>query len=225
MRNTRTFDLGLYLVTDRALCLGRPLAEVVARAVAGGVSVVQLREKHAGTREFVELGRALLALLAPSGVPLIINDRLDVALAIGAQGAHLGQGDMPVAEARRLLGPDALIGLSVETLDQLRAAETLPPGMVDYYGLSPIFLTATKTDAGPGWGLAGLAQARAEVDAGTKRPLVAIGGIGPGNAASVLRCGASGLAVVSAICSAPDLEAASRELAETLRRERGRGSV
>ncbi|MDP2848434.1 MAG: thiamine phosphate synthase [Humidesulfovibrio sp.] len=205
--------------------MGRPLAEVVARAVAGGVSVVQLREKHAGTREFVELGRALLALLAPSGVPLIINDRIDVALAIGAQGAHLGQGDMPVAEARRLLGPDALLGLSVETLDQLREGEALPPGMVDYYGLSPIFLTSTKTDAGPGWGLVGLAQARAEVDAGTQRPLVAIGGIGPGNAASVLRCGAQGLAVVSAICSAPDPETASRELAETLRRERGRGSV
>lgn len=225
MRKARTYDLGLYLVTDRGLCLGRPLAEVVARAVAGGVSVVQLREKHAGTREFVELGRALLALLAPSGVPLIINDRIDVALAIGAQGAHLGQGDMPVAEARRLLGPDALLGLSVETLDQLREGEALPPGMVDYYGLSPIFLTSTKTDAGPGWGLAGLAQARAEVDAGTQRPLVAIGGIGPGNAASVLRCGAQGLAVVSAICSAPDPETASRELAETLRRERGRGSV
>lgn len=211
MRNSAAFDLGLYLVTDRALCLGRSLLDVVAQAVAGGVSVVQLREKNAHTREFVDLGRALLALLAPYGVPLIINDRLDVALAIGAQGAHLGQSDMPVAEARRLLGPDALIGLSVETMDQLREAESLPPGLVDYYGLSPIFQTATKADAGPGWGLAGLGQARAEVDAGSKRPLVAIGGIGPENAASVLRCGANALAVVSAICSAgaPDQAAAA----------------
>lgn len=221
MGGARPLDLGLYLVTDRALCLGRPLVDVVARAVAGGVRVVQLREKRADTREFVELGRALLALLAPQGVPLIINDRLDVALAIGAQGAHLGQSDMPVAEARRLLGPQAILGLSLETLDQLREAEGLPPGLVDYYGLSPIFQTPTKTDAGPGWGLTKLGQARATVDAGSGRPLVAIGGIGVENAASVLRCGAHGLAVVSAICSAPDPEAASRALLDVLRRERG----
>jgi len=214
-------DLGLYLVTDRELCLGRPLPEVVAQAVAGGVNVVQLREKSASTREFVELGRALLALLAPLGVPLIINDRLDVALAVGAQGAHLGQSDMPVAEARAILGPKALIGLSLETMAQLREAEALPPGSVDYYGLSPIFQTPTKTDAGPGWGLAGLGQARAEVDAGSRRPIVAIGGIEPSNAAGVLRCGAGALAVVSAICSAPDPQAASRALANILRRERG----
>lgn len=214
-------DLGLYLVTDRELCLGRPLPEVVAQAVAGGVNVVQLREKSASTREFVELGRALLALLAPLGVPLVINDRLDVALAVGAQGAHLGQSDMPVAEARAILGPKALLGLSLETMAQLREAEALPPGSVDYYGLSPIFQTPTKADAGPGWGLAGLGQARAEVDAGSRRPIVAIGGIRPGNAAGVLRCGANALAVVSAICSAPDPQAASRELTGTLRRERG----
>ncbi|HWR04235.1 MAG TPA: thiamine phosphate synthase [Humidesulfovibrio sp.] len=213
-------DYGLYLVTDRDLCLGRALTDVVAQAVAGGVSVVQLREKKADTRDFVALGRALLALLGPLGVPLIINDRLDVALAIGAQGAHVGQSDMPAQDARAILGPTAILGLSVETMDQLREAENLPPGLVDYYGLSPIFHTPTKTDAGPGWGLAGLGQARAEVDAGTKRPLVAIGGIGPANAAGVLRCGAQGLAVVSAICSAPDPQAASRELAGILRRER-----
>lgn len=221
MAGRNPLDLGLYLVTDRELCLGRPLPEVVAQAVAGGVNVVQLREKSASTREFVELGRALLALLAPLGVPLVINDRLDVALAVGAQGAHLGQSDMPVAEARAILGPKALLGLSLETMAQLREAEALPPGSVDYYGLSPIFQTPTKADAGPGWGLAGLGQARAEVDAGSRRPIVAIGGIGPGNAAAVLRCGAGALAVVSAICSAPDPQAASRELADTLRRERG----
>lgn len=220
MSTPQRLDLGLYLVTDRTLCLGRELVDVVAQAVAGGVRVVQLREKQASTREFVALGRALLALLAPQGVPLLINDRLDVALAVGAQGAHLGQSDMPVAEARRMLGPEAILGLSLETMAQLREAEALPPGLVDYYGLSPIFQTPTKTDAGPGWGLAGLGQARAEVDAGTKRQLVAIGGIGPDNAASVLRCGAHGLAVVSAICSAPDPKAASRALLDVLRRER-----
>lgn len=221
MAGQNALDLGLYLVTDRELCLGRPLPEVVAQAVAGGVNVVQLREKSASTRKFVELGRALLALLAPLGVPLVINDRLDVALAVGAQGAHLGQSDMPVAEARAILGPKALLGLSLETMAQLREAEALPPGSVDYYGLSPIFQTPTKADAGPGWGLAGLGQARAEVDAGSRRPIVAIGGIEPGNAAAVLRCGAGALAVVSAICSAPDPQAASRALADILRRERG----
>lgn len=221
MAGQNALDLGLYLVTDRELCLGRPLPEVVAQAVAGGVNVVQLREKSASTREFVELGRALLALLAPLGVPLVINDRLDVALAVGAQGAHLGQSDMPVAEARAILGPKALLGLSLETMAQLREAEALPPGLVNYYGLSPIFQTPTKADAGPGWGLAGLGQARAEVDAGSRRPIVAIGGIEPGNAAAVLRCGANALAVVSAICSAPDPQAASHALADILRRERG----
>lgn len=205
-------DLSLYLVTDRALCLGRPLLDVVARAVAGGVSVVQLREKHAGTREFMELGRALLALLAPVGVPLVINDRVDVALAIGAQGVHLGQGDMPVAEARRLLGAGVRLGLSIENLDQLRVAEALPQGLVDYYGLSPIFQTPTKAELHTSWGLDGLAQARALVAQGSKLPLVAIGGLHAGNAASVLRAGADGLAVVSALCSAPDPKLAASEL-------------
>lgn len=214
-------DLSLYLVTDRALCLGRPLVEVVGQAVAGGATLVQLREKHASTREMVELARALLAVLTPLGVPLLINDRLDVALAVGAAGAHLGQSDMPLAEARALLGPSAVLGLSVETLDQLREAERLPPGLVNYYGLSPIFQTPTKTDAGPGWGLEGLARARATVSAGSSLPLVAIGGLHAGNAAQVLRAGADGLAVVSALCSAPDPKRAASELAGIIARTEG----
>lgn len=212
MPGRRELDCGLYLVTDRPLCLGRALLDVVGAAVAGGVTLVQLREKHAGTREFLELGRALMALLSPLGVPLIINDRVDVALALGAAGVHLGQADMPPEDARRLLGPAAHIGLSVEDLDQLRAAETLPEGLVDAYGLSPIFATSTKADAGPGWGLAGLAQAREAVDRGSRRPLIAIGGIHAGNAAAVLRAGADGLAVVSALCSAPEPRRAAEEL-------------
>jgi len=215
-------DLSLYLVTDRALCLGRPLVEVVARAVAGGVTVVQLREKNAGTREMLDLGRALLALLAPLGVPLIINDRVDVALALGAQGVHLGQSDMPVAEARRLLGPHMTLGLSIEDMGQLREAEALPAGLVDYYGLSPIFATPTKAELCTSWGLEGLAQARAVVAAGSKRPLVAIGGIHAGNAASVLRAGADGLAVVSALCSSPDVEKSAAVLTGILARSAAR---
>ncbi len=205
-------DCRLYLVTDRPLCLGRDLLDVVARAVAGGVTLVQLREKHASTSEFLELGRALLALLTPLGVPLVINDRADIALELGAAGLHLGQGDMPPAEARAMLGPDAHIGLSVETPEQLLAAEALPEGLVDAYGLSPIYQTPSKTDAGPGWGLDGLAWARGVVASGSRRPLIAIGGVGAQNAAWVLSAGADGLAVISAICSAPDPEAAAREL-------------
>lgn len=205
------FDPSVYLVTDRDLCGERSLADVVGLAVRGGASLVQLREKRADTRAFVELGRALAVLLAPFRVPLLINDRLDVALAVGAAGAHLGQSDMPVALARELLGPSAIIGLSLEQPEQLAEAEALD---VDYYGVSPIYPTPTKTDTGPGWGLSGLRALRAA----TGRPLVAIGGIGAQNAAEVVRAGADGVAVVSAICAAQDPEAASRELRETVLR-------
>lgn len=211
------FDPALYLVTDQRLCGERGLVDVVGLALRGGVSLVQLREKRQSFREMLDLGLALMGLLAPYGVPLIINDRVDVALAVNAHGVHLGQSDMPVELARQLLGPTALIGLSVETLEQLRAAEALAPGLVDYYGVSPVFATPTKTDTGPGWGLAGLGQARALVDEGSKLPLVAIGGIHAGNAAAVVRCGASGVAVVSALCAAPDPLAASAEILAAVR--------
>jgi len=210
----REVDYGVYLVTDRALCRGRALADVVAAAVAGGVTVVQLREKHADTHEFVELARALKALLAPRGVPLLINDRVDVAQACRADGVHVGQGDMHPAEVRALLGHTALVGLSVETMDQAREAETLD---VDYLGVSPVFATPTKTDTAPPWGLDGLARLRAA----TGRTLVAIGGIGAANAASVLTAGADGLAVVSALCAADDPERAAAELRRVVRTVRG----
>jgi len=175
--------------------------------------VVQLREKRLGFRAMVELGLALKALLAPFGVPLLINDRVDVALAVGADGAHLGQSDMPAALARQLLGPGAIIGLSLERLDQLAEAEGQD---VDYYGVSPVFPTGTKTDLGAAWGLDGLRALRAA----TSRPLVAIGGIGADNAEAVIRAGADGLAVVSAICAAPDPESASAALLAAVRRGR-----
>jgi thiamine-phosphate pyrophosphorylase len=165
---------------------------------------VQLREKDCATRQFVELARALKALLAPAGVPLIVNDRVDVALAAAAAGVHLGQSDMDCRDARRLLGPGALIGLSVETLAQSAAA----PGEADYLGVSPVFSTPTKTDTAPAWGLDGLAALRRE----TSRPLVAIGGIHAENASQVIAAGADGIAVVSALCAAADPEAAAREL-------------
>lgn len=187
----------LYLVTDQQALRGRSLTDVVKQAVQGGATCVQLREKTSNTRDFVALACALNDLLTPLGVPLVINDRIDVALACGAQGVHLGQSDMPVEWARQLLPPQVFIGLSVESLDDVRRAASQP---VDYLGVSPIYPTPTKTDTAPPWGLVGLRQVRGSTDL----PLVAIGGIHLGNAAEVLAAGADGLAVVSALCSADD---------------------
>jgi thiamine-phosphate pyrophosphorylase len=199
----------LYLVTDRRLAGARPLAEIVAAAVRGGASAVQLREKECGTREFVELARALKTLLDPLSVPLLINDRVDVALAAGADGVHLGQSDLDPAAARSLLGDEAIIGLSVETMEQAEEAASL---RVDYLGVSPIYPTPTKTDVATSWGLGGLAKLRRA----TRHQLVAVGGINAGNAAEVIAAGADGLAVVSALVAAADPEAAARELVRAI---------
>ncbi|WP_298931871.1 thiamine phosphate synthase [uncultured Ramlibacter sp.] len=194
--------LRLYLVTDQALCRGRTLAEIVDAAVQGGVTCVQLREKQLATRDFLAQALMLKTLLAPRGIPLVINDRIDVALACGAEGVHLGQGDMPADEARRLLPPGVFIGWSVETAQDVERSAAMP---VDYLGVSPVFATPTKTDTKTPWGLEGLRRVRAA----SGLPLVAIGGIHPGNAADVLRAGADGLAVVSALCAADDPRAAA----------------
>ena len=209
-------DLGVYLVTDRPALGGRDLLDVVAAAVAGGAGVVQLREKTASTRAFVELARAVHAVTQPRGVPLIINDRLDVALACGAEGVHVGQDDMPVADVRALLGTRAIIGLSVTGEDEARAAAGQP---VDYLGAGPVFATATKKDAGAPQGVEGLARmiALAEV------PVVGIGAITCDNAAMVIQAGAVGVAVVSAICSAPDPRAATEQLRRIVRKEDASG--
>lgn len=197
---------GLYLVTDRGLAGDRPLEEVVLAAVEGGAGVVQLREKELATRAFVESARRLKALLEPRGIPLIVNDRVDVALAAGADGVHLGQEDMAYPDARALLGPDAIIGLSVETPEDVREAEGFD---VDYLGVSPIFPTPTKTDTEGAWGLDGLAEVRRM----SRHRLVAIGGLNATNAADAIRAGADAVAVVSAICAAADPRRAAKELA------------
>ena len=190
------FDYSLYLVTDRTLSLGRSTVEVVRAAIRGGVSCVQLREKGCSTREFMDEARLLKALLAGTGVPLFINDRLDVALAVGADGVHLGQNDLAIADARRLVGNRMIIGISAESVADAIRAEAEG---ADYIGASPVFTTPTKTDTAPPLGLDGLRAIRRAV----QLPLVAIGGIDANNAAQVLRAGADGLAVVSAIVSAP----------------------
>jgi len=196
--------LRLHVVTDAVLCGTRGVEAVVAAATRGGATCVQLREKRLDTRTFVERARALKTLLAPLGVPLIVNDRVDVALAAGADGVHVGQNDMAVQDVRRLM-PHALIGLSVESAVQLRAAEH---AAVDYFGVSPVFATPSKPDAAPALGLDGLRALRAL----TTRPLVAIGGIDANNAAAVLDAGADGLAVVRALCAAADPAAAASVL-------------
>jgi thiamine-phosphate pyrophosphorylase len=202
-------DWRLYLVTDRDLMHQRPIESVVEAAVRGGVTAVQLREKNCSTRDFVQLGRELRKLLTPLRVPFIINDRVDVALAIGADGVHIGQHDMDYESARRLLGPDAIIGLSIETVEQARRALSLD---VDYLGVGPVFPTATKTDAAPSLGLAGLAHVRAM----SRHAIVAIGGICAGNVQQVIGTGVDGVAVVSAICAATDPERSARELRQSI---------
>ncbi len=198
-------DLSLYLVTDRGLSLGRSTVDIVRAAVAGGVTCVQLREKECSTRQFVAEARAVREVLTGTGIPLIINDRIDVALAVGADGVHLGQTDMLIADARRMVGKDMLIGISAECVDDAVRAESEG---ADYVGISPVFSTPTKTDTAPALGLDGVARIRAAVSL----PLVGIGGIGPGNAAGVIRAGCDGVAVVSAIVSAPDPRKAAAEL-------------
>ena len=207
------FKLDLHLVTDRGLARGRELLEIVRAAVTGGVGVVQLREKDCSTRDFLDLGRALLAELKPCAVPLLINDRVDIALAIGADGVHLGQSDMPYAMARELLGPAAIIGLSVESLADALAAEPLD---VAYLGISPVFSTATKTDLQQPLGLAGIRA----IQAISRHKLVAIGGIHAGTVQSIFEAGAHGVAVVSAICAAADPSQATRDLCEQISKAR-----
>jgi thiamine-phosphate pyrophosphorylase len=203
------FDPSLYLVTDPAQGGGRPLGEIVARAVAGGVTLVQLRDKAADGRALLEEARALIALLTPLGVPLIVNDRVDVAVAAGAAGCHVGQTDLPAAAARALLGPDALLGVSLDSVEQVRDVD---PAVVDYVAHGPFAATLTKADAGGAVGGEGIARVRALTDL----PLVAIGGIDAGNLAAAVRAGADGIAVVSAIMAAADPQAAARALAAAI---------
>jgi thiamine-phosphate pyrophosphorylase len=199
-------DLSLYLVTDRSLAGGRPLEGIVDEAVRGGVTLVQLREKDLGSRDFLALALRLKDLLAPRGIPLIINDRMDIALACGAEGLHIGQGDLPADIARKYMGPDAVIGLSVESARDARLANGLD---IDYIGISPVYTTPTKAELTSGLGLEGVA----EITGISRFPAVGIGGMNASTAAKVIRAGADGVAVVSYIVSAENPRAAAELLA------------
>ncbi|MDH7794718.1 MULTISPECIES: thiamine phosphate synthase [unclassified Beijerinckia] len=195
----------LCLVTDRSLSHGRNLVDVVGAAVSGGVTMVQLREKDATTRQFLEEARALKALLQPLDVPLIINDRVDIALAVDAEGVHVGQTDMPVAQVRQLIGVQKIIGLSITNRTQIEREDAR---QADYLGIGPLYAQTTKADAATPLGVEGFTALRAL----TQKPVMAIGGLKASNSADVLKAGANGLAIVSAIIGADDPKAAAADV-------------
>jgi len=201
----RDFDLTLYLVVGTADVGARPIEEVVEAAVAGGVTLVQLREKSAPKSLVLERARRLNDLLARRAVPLIVNDYVDLVVASGAAGVHLGQEDADAGQARATLGPRRIVGVSAGNAAE---AARIDPAVADYAGIGPAYASGSKADAGAAIGLDGIRDLRARLSL----PLVAIGGITAANAGAVMRCGVEGVAVVSAICAAADPEAAARDL-------------
>ncbi|MBE0010230.1 thiamine phosphate synthase [Arthrobacter sp. AET 35A] len=205
--------LSLYLVTDTGLCQPTPVAEVVAAGVAGGATMVQVRDKNASTKTLLQL---LLAVAEAVGstVPVLVDDRVDVFLAArvrGAQvaGVHVGQSDLPVQLVRSIVGPGAIVGLSAATASEIGTAHNLPAGTVDYLGVGAIHATATKADHPEPLGIEGFGA----LASGSSLPCVAIGGIGVSDVRPLRDARASGVAVVSAVCASADPEAAARELA------------
>lgn len=214
----RTADLAVYLVTDPGMGLKRGLAETVRLSLEAGVRTVQLRDKEASTRKLLDDASTLLALCRKHGATFLVNDRVDVAMAAGADGVHLGQDDMPADAARRLLGRDAVIGVSVRTEEEARRAAE---DGADYMAANLVYPTATKTDLPDPLGPEGIRELRSACGL----PLVAIGGIDAGNAAEVIGAGADGLAVVSAIMAAEEpASAAARLLAAARKTLTGRDS-
>jgi thiamine-phosphate pyrophosphorylase len=214
------FDPTLYLVTDTQLCRPRPVADVVRAAVAGGVTAVQVRDKAASPRELAELTRAVRGAVADRpDVWVVVNDAVDVAVLTGADGLHVGQDDLSPAEARAAIGPDRHVGLSISSGAELDAALALPAGTVDLVGLSPLWGTPTKPDAGPALGTAATRELTvAARDAGLVA--VAIGGIDVGRAAEAAATGVDGICVVSALCTAADPAAVARRLRTEISRGR-----
>lgn len=206
MSTPRTFDLRLYVVLDPAVAGGRSIVEIARQAIAGGATMLQLRDKRSSDRDVLATATAIADLCRTARVPFIVNDRVDIAWASGAAGVHLGHDDLPPAVARRLLGNNAVIGMSAGNPAELATALPAHP---DYLGVGPMYATRTKSDAGAP---VGPAMIRALREAAPATPLVGIGGITAENAAAVLAAGADGIAVVSAVVAAQDVEAATRAL-------------
>ncbi|WP_105901500.1 thiamine phosphate synthase [Vibrio gangliei] len=217
MIQNRAFNYPLYLVSDEHTC-GDELKVLIEQALLGGVSIIQIRHKNHDVREFIERAQTAKQVIDrfnaehyqdKSFVPLIINDRVDVALAVNADGVHLGQSDMPVDIARRLIGKDKILGLTVESPEQLNNAQHFE---VDYLGISTIFNTATKTNTKYEWKIEGLMKAVQQ----SEKPLVAIGGITVNNIEKIAKTGVDSMALVSAICANPDPQAAAKHLRELM---------
>jgi thiamine-phosphate pyrophosphorylase len=203
-------NFDLYVITDETIAGGRSPAEIARQAVLGGADIIQLRDKCRSCAELIPVGREITAVTRKAGAVFIVNDRLDVAVACGADGVHLGQDDLRVDTARQLAPPGFIIGVSVGTVEEAREAEREG---ADYLALSPTFSTASKYNAGPGHGLDRLREIRRAVSL----PLVAIGGINRQNAGDVIAAGADGIAVISAVVGSPDITAAARELKDLVR--------
>lgn len=198
-------DYNLYLITDRNIINNRSLKECVEESIKGGVTIVQIREKDASTREFYNIAKEIKEVTDKYNIPLIINDRLDIALAVNAAGVHLGQSDMSIEVARKILGEDKIIGISAGNLEEALEAEK---SGADYLGLGAVFYTGTKKDIDEPIGLEGLNEITKEI----KIPSVAIGGINKNNAAEVMKTGVNGISVISAILGYEDTKKASEEL-------------
>lgn len=201
-------DLRVYVLIDPEHITGMSAADCAAAAVRGGVTLLQIRDKRGHTGNTIELARAVIAHARPKNVPVLINDRVDIALATGADGVHVGDDDMPPADARRLLGPDAIIGRSVKRIEQFGDTK-----LIDYAAVGGVFVTHSKNNPERPLGVAGLRTMIGEIrKLAPKLPVCAIAGIDHGNAASVIEAGADGVSVISVITKAPDPEQATRRL-------------
>jgi thiamine-phosphate pyrophosphorylase len=213
MNRKRDIDYSLYVIADRALAGERPLQELVARAIDGGATIIQHRDRESDDRVLYEDALALREVTKERSVPFIVNDRIDMALAVGADGVHLGQADMPPEVARRLLDSAMILGLSTHSIDE---AETAAAAAPDYIAIGPIFRTSTKQNALLPKGTEIISRLKAVLEV----PVVAIGGIDRTNASLVGGAGADGIAVISAVIGAEDTAAAARELLREFRRSK-----
>jgi thiamine-phosphate pyrophosphorylase len=205
-------DLRLNAIVDPERAGGCDLVDLARRVVAGGATLVQLRDKKSDTRRMIELARAIRTALAPQAISFVVNDRVDVALAAQADGVHIGPDDMTPEDARAMLGPDAIIGVSIKSVE---AAEAAPVDLIDYAGVGGVYATVSKEQKSPPIGPHGLARIAAALRRGAPHlPIVGIAGIDVSNAAEVIAAGADGVAVISALSHAPDPVAAARALRE-----------
>jgi thiamine-phosphate pyrophosphorylase len=210
----KPLDLRLNAIVDPERAGGRDLVDLARSVAAGGATLAQLRDKNSDTRRMVEMARAIKAALEPFAMPFVVNDRVDVALAARADGVHIGPEDMAPEDARALLGPDAIIGISIKSV---AAAEAAPVGIVNYAGVGGVYATLSKEQKNPPMGPEGLARIAAALRRRAPNlPIVGIAGIDMANAAAVIAAGADGVAVISALSLAPDPAAAARALREVV---------